>query len=129
MLSDNYTAKTNHVWQIPTQAALIAEGTDPLLGAVYAETLRASPEGIIAKNAFVFGQKKHPTRNFFVFYKREVGDVTFPAENAHPSQVIRSDWMDKDEEDAFAELDEKANDPSGELEETLLESIIGVRKL
>lgn len=124
---DIFSAKPNHVWQLPTQAAMYTQDSNPLVGAIFTETLVAAPTGIIAKNAFVFANGKHPTRNFFVFYKKEIGDAVFDPQEANPSQIERQDWMDKDEEDATAELDAKAADPSAELEELLLEMILGFK--
>jgi ADP-glucose pyrophosphorylase len=95
---------------------------------VFAETLIASSEGIVAKNAFVYGSIKHPTRNFFVLHKKDIGDVTFPTTEADPSQIERQEWMGKDEDDAITELDNKANDPASEVEEQLLEMILGFSK-
>jgi hypothetical protein len=124
---DTFSAKANHVWQLPTRAAMFAKDANPMVGAVYAETLVATPGGIVAKNAFAFASGKHPTRNFFVFYRREVGDTVFDPQEATPTQVERADWMDKDETDAMAELDAKSTDPTAELEEAILELILGFR--
>jgi len=128
MTSDTFTANNNHVWQIPTQAALYTKDANPMVGAVFSETMVASPQGIIAKNAFVFANTKHPTRNFFVFYRKDIGDALFDQpQNISPSQCERQDWMDKDEEDALAELDALAADPSGDLQEALLNMILGFK--
>jgi hypothetical protein len=128
-IQDGFTAKANHVWQLPTQAAmyLSAEENNPMVGAIFAETLMATDLGIVAKNAFVFAHGKHPTRNFFVFFRKNIGDMSFEPKEAHPSQIERQDWMDKDEEDALAELDAKEADPASELEEALLELILGFK--
>lgn len=125
--NDIFSAKPNFVWQLSTQAALFAQTNDPLVSSVFAETLIAAPSGIIAKNAFVFAHGKHPTRNFFVFFRKEVGDMTFDPQDSNPKQVERQEWMDKEEEDAIAELDAKAADPASELEETILEMILGFK--
>jgi hypothetical protein len=125
--NDIFSAKTNYVWQLSTQAALFADSNDPMISSVFSETLIAAPTGIIAKNAFVFAHGKHPTRNFFVFFRKEVGDMTFDPQDSHPRQIERQEWMDKEEDDAMAELDAKAADPSSELEETLLEMILGFK--
>jgi len=124
---DAFSAKQNYVWQLPTQAALYSEDANPMAGAIFSETLLASASGIVAKNAFVFAHGKHPTRNFFVFYRKDLGDMIFQPQEANPTQIERQDWMDKDEEDAMAELDAKAADPSSELEEALLEMILGFK--
>lgn len=127
--NDIFSAVPNFVWQLATQASLFAENNDPIVSSIFSETLLAAPVGIIAKNAFVFAHGKHPTRNFFVFYRKEVGDMTFDPQEANPKQIERQEWMDKTEEDAISELDAKAADPSSELEETLLELILGFNKL
>lgn len=127
MINDTFSAKPNHVWQIPTHAAIYAQDANPMVGAVFAETMVASRQGIIAKNAFVFANSKHPTRNFFVFYRQDIGDQLFEPQDISPTQCERQDWMDKDEEDAIAELDAKAADPMGDLEEALLDMILGFK--
>jgi hypothetical protein len=124
---DTFSAKPNHVWQLPTQAAMYSQDSNPIVGAIFAETLMASPAGIVAKNAFVVANGKHPTRNFFVFYRKDIGDTVFDPQEANPNQIERQEWMDKDEEDATAELDAKASDPAAEWEETLLEMILGFK--
>lgn len=124
---DTFSAKPNYVWQLPTQAAAYSQDSNPVVGAIFSETLVASPAGIIAKNAFVIANGKHPTRNFFAFYRKDIGDAVFNPQEANPNQIERQDWMDKDEEDATAELDAKASDPAAELEETLLEMIMNFK--
>jgi hypothetical protein len=133
-LSDIFSAKANYVWQLSTgMGGQPASGRpawgdgDPMVTSVFSETLMASPSGIVAKNAFVFAHGKHPTRNFFVFYRKDIGDMIFDPQEANPKQIGRQEWMDKEEEDAMAELDAKAADPSAELEESLLEMILGFR--
>lgn len=124
---DTFSAKPNYVWQLPTQAAIYTQDANPMVGAIFAETLMASPTGIVAKNAFVVANAKHPTRNFFVFYRKDIGDTVFDPQEANPNQIERQEWMDKDEEDATSELDAKAADPAAELEEALLEMILGFK--
>jgi hypothetical protein len=124
---DTFSADANQVWQLPTRALKIVNSEDDNVGNVFSETLVASPEGIVAKNAFILAHGKHPTRNFFVFYRKDVGDMIFEPQEATPTQTERQEWMDKDEEDAMAELEAKAADPSAELEELLLEMILGFK--
>ena len=125
--TDIFISRPNYVWQLPTQAAMQSQDSTPIVGAIFSETLMASPSGIVAKNAFVIANEKHPTRNFFVFYRKEIGDAVFDPQDTNPNQIERQDWMDKDEEDATAELDAKATDPAAEWEETLLEMILGFK--
>lgn len=124
---DTFSAEANLVWQLPTKALKLVPNDDDNVGTVFSETLIASPEGIIAKNAFILAHGKHPTRNFFVFYRKDIGDMVFDPQEADPKQTERQDWMDKDEEDAVTELEAKAADPSAELEELLLEMILGFK--
>ena len=74
---DIFSAEINQVWQLPTKALKLVSNEDDNVGTVFSETLIASPEGIIAKNSFILAHGKHPTRNFFVFYRKDVGDMVF----------------------------------------------------
>lgn len=124
-----FSAKPNHVWQLPNPSyTLTLEETSNPMECIYAETLVASREGIIAKKPFVFSHIKHPTKNCFVFYRKEISPKTFSPESTEPKQIERQDWMDKDEEDAYAELEAKSSDTSSEVDETLLEMILGYKK-
>jgi len=115
-----------HIYQMNPKEALL-QNSNPTTGSMFCEVLEASDEGIIAKNAFVFASGKHPTRNIFAFYRKELGDVTMILEElGEPPaiQVRKQDWMDKTEEDAFAEIEEKSQDPTTELEEMMLETLL-----
>src|ERR1035437_9332562 len=94
----NMRAHENCVFQIPTTPTMTGE-IDPLTEALYSENLEAGGDGIIAKDAFVFAIGKHPSRNLFVFYRKDIGDVTFDPEDIDPLQVEKQDWMEKSEED------------------------------
>lgn len=124
-----FSTPPNLVWQIPLDPTKPDPIGNLLINCLFSETLIASSEGIIAKNAFVLAVEKHPTRNFFTFYKRYIGDIVLNPSETEIRKIERQDWMDKQEEDAEAELEAKASDPSSELEETLLETILGFRKI
>jgi hypothetical protein len=130
-MNDNFSAKPNHVWQLPNPLLpaypINGEPTNPL-EFIYTETLQAGKEGIIAKNPFVFTHLKHPTKNCFVFYRRDIPNQSFPPDKLDPKQVERQEWMEKDEEDAHSEMEEKISDATAELDETLLELILGYQK-
>jgi hypothetical protein len=121
-----FPAPPNYVWQIPTNNS--EDDSNPLIAAIFADKLIASEEGIIAKDAFVFAPGKHPLRNIFVFYRKEIGDVVFPPDDIELDQVERQEWMEKTEEDALAEIESRAEDPASDIQERLVESILGFHK-
>lgn len=122
----SFPADPNQVWQIPNSPQPEEETT--LVGSTFSDRLMATEDGIVAKEAFVFAMGKHPLRNIFVFYRREIGDVTYYPDHINPHQVERQDWMEKTEEDALAEIESRADDPATESQETLLESILGFKQ-
>ena len=130
-MSESFSAKPNHVWQLPNPLLPAfppsGEPVNPL-ECIYTETLQATKEGIMAKNPFIFTHLRHPTKNCFVFYKKEIPHQTFNPETLEPKQVERQDWMDKNEEDAHNEMEEKISDATSEIDETLLDLILGYNK-
>ena len=89
----------------------------------------ATENGVSAKNSFVFNTGKHPSRNIFAFYKREIGDVIFDIDDWDQESVAiiqKQEWMDRSEQDAMAEIDARAEDPATQVEEIILESILGI---
>lgn len=123
-----WKADEGFVYQIPT-LPISMEAINPITGSVYSETLLATQNGVTAKNAFVFNTGKHPNRNIFSFYRKEIGDVIFDLDDWDPDSVSvieRQDWMEKNEEDAIAEIDARSTDPTVEVEELILETLLGI---
>jgi hypothetical protein len=123
-----FKAQEGQVYQIPT-LPMMHSAINPITGAIYTDTLLATENGVSAKNAFVFNTGKHPTRNIFAFYRREIGDVIFDIDDWDQESVAviqKQDWMDRSEQDAIAEIDARAEDPTTQVEEIILESILGI---
>lgn len=123
-----FRAKEGFVYQIPG-LPLMNEGISPLAGSIYTEELLATQEGVVAKNGFVFANGKHPKRNIFAFYRKDIGDIIFDIDNWDNSSVTlieRQEWMDKTEEDAQADIESRASDQSTEIEELIIETILGI---
>lgn len=123
-----FRAQSGHVYQIPT-LPMMNEGINPITGSVYTDTLLATQNGVTAKNAFVFNTGKHPTRNIFSFYRKEIGDVIFDLDewdHESVSVIEKQEWMERSEEDAIAEIDSRASDPTTEVEELILETLLGI---
>jgi len=124
-----FSAKPNYIWQLPNPlySKFVLDESNPF-SYIFTEVLTAAKDGIVAKRPFVFSHLKHPQKNFFVFYRKEINSLTFDPESTKINQVERIEWMDKDEEDAYAELEAKGADIASEIDETLLEMILGYKK-
>jgi hypothetical protein len=129
-MNDSFSAKPNYVWQLPNPSlpdVRTMEPTNPL-DCIYTETLVATKEGILAKNPFIFTHIRHPAKNCFVFFRSDISNKIFRPETLEPKQVERQEWMDKDIEDAQLEMESKMADTTSEIDETLLEMILGYKK-
>lgn len=123
-----FRSEEGYVYQIPT-LPMMNEGINPITGSVYSDTLLATQNGVTAKNAYIFGTGKHPTRNIFSFYRKEIGDIVFDLDDwdhESVSVIERQEWMERNEEDAIAEIDARSSDPTAEVEELILETILGI---
>lgn len=123
-----FQCQAGFLYQIPT-LPMMHEGINPIAGSVYCDTLLATQNGVTAKNAFVFNTGKHPSRNIFSFFRRDIGDVIFDLDEwdqESVSVISIQDWMERSEEDAMAEIEARANDPTTEVEELILETLLGI---